>query len=41
MRRRKEAGSVSMSDAELIGAARKGDEAAWEQIVARYQMHTM
>jgi RNA polymerase sigma factor (sigma-70 family) len=37
MRRRKEAGSVSMSDAELIGAARKGDEAAWEQIVARYQ----
>jgi RNA polymerase sigma factor (sigma-70 family) len=37
MRRRKEAGSVSMSDVELIGAARKGDEAAWEQIVARYQ----
>ena len=28
---------MSMSDAELIGAARKGDEAAWEQIVARYQ----
>jgi RNA polymerase sigma factor (sigma-70 family) len=37
MRRRKEAGSVSMSDAQLIGAARKGDETAWEQIVARYQ----
>jgi RNA polymerase sigma factor (sigma-70 family) len=37
MRRRKEAGSVSMSDAELIGAARKGDETAWEEIVARYQ----
>ena len=28
---------MSMSDAELIGAARKGDESAWEQIVARYQ----
>ena len=28
---------MSMSDAELIGAARKGDETAWEQIVARYQ----
>jgi RNA polymerase sigma factor (sigma-70 family) len=37
MRRRKEAGSVSMSDAELIGAARKGDETAWEEIVERYQ----
>jgi RNA polymerase sigma factor (sigma-70 family) len=28
---------VSMSDAELIGAARKGDETAWEEIVERYQ----
>jgi RNA polymerase sigma factor (sigma-70 family) len=28
---------VSRSDAELLGAARKGDEAAWEQIITRYQ----
>ena len=28
---------MSMSDAELLGAARKGDETAWEQIIARYQ----
>ena len=29
--------SVSPSDAELLGAAGRGDEEAWEQIVARYQ----
>lgn len=29
--------SVSPSDTELLGAARKGDEEAWEQIIARYQ----
>ena len=28
---------MSLSDAELLGAARNGDEEAWEQIVARYQ----
>ena len=28
---------MSMSDAELVGAARRGEETAWEQIVARYQ----
>jgi RNA polymerase sigma factor (sigma-70 family) len=28
---------VSTSDAELLGAAKKGEEAAWEQIIARYQ----
>jgi RNA polymerase sigma factor (sigma-70 family) len=28
---------VSMSDAELLGAAKKGDESAWEHIIARYQ----
>jgi RNA polymerase sigma factor (sigma-70 family) len=29
--------SVSPSATELLGAARKGDEAAWEQIIDRYQ----
>ena len=28
---------MSTSDAELLGAAKKGEEAAWEQIIARYQ----
>jgi RNA polymerase sigma factor (sigma-70 family) len=28
---------VSLADAELLGAARKGDDDAWEQIIARYQ----
>jgi RNA polymerase sigma factor (sigma-70 family) len=28
---------VSTPDAELLGAAKKGDETAWEQIIARYQ----
>jgi RNA polymerase sigma factor (sigma-70 family) len=32
-----EAGVVPSSDAELLGVARKGDENAWEQIIARYQ----
>jgi RNA polymerase sigma factor (sigma-70 family) len=33
----KEAGAVPPSDAELLWAARTGDENAWEQIIARYQ----
>jgi RNA polymerase sigma factor (sigma-70 family) len=37
MRLVKEAGSVSTSDAELLGAAKKGEEGAWEQIIVRYQ----
>ncbi len=28
---------MSMSDAELLGAAKKGDETAWQEIIARYQ----
>lgn len=28
---------MSVSDAELLGAARKGDDDAWEQIIARYE----
>lgn len=28
---------MSTSDAELLGAARNGDEGAWEQIITRYQ----
>jgi RNA polymerase sigma factor (sigma-70 family) len=28
---------VSMSDVELLGAAKKGDETAWQEIIARYQ----
>ena len=28
---------MSTSDAELLGAARNGDEEAWEQIITRYQ----
>jgi RNA polymerase sigma factor (sigma-70 family) len=33
----KEAGVVSHSDAELLGAAKKGDEEAWDKIITRYQ----
>ena len=28
---------MSLSDAELLGAAKKGDDDAWEQIIARYE----
>jgi RNA polymerase sigma factor (sigma-70 family) len=28
---------VSISDVELLGAAKKGDETAWQEIIARYQ----
>jgi RNA polymerase sigma factor (sigma-70 family) len=37
MRRLKRGPSVSLSDAELLGAASKGDDDAWEQIIARYE----